>query len=317
MIRGLLNLPCASQACAVTIGNFDGVHRGHQALLRQTTERARALGIRTTVLSFEPTPREYFSRERAPARVSNLRTKVRDLCEAGVDRLVLQRFDAAFAQLEARVFVQQVLVKTLQARAVVIGDDFRFGARRAGDLELLHRMGQDHGFEVDGIGSVREGALRCSSTALREVLGAPDLSQAECILGRPFRIVGRVRSGLQLGRRLGMPTANIMLRRPPALRLGVYAVRARVLGMADGESAWTPAVANLGVRPTLGLTRCLLETHLIDRTLDLYGCTLEVEFCRYLRPELKFDGLEPLAAQMQQDKLDATAYFASAGAATA
>ncbi|MDD3762728.1 MAG: bifunctional riboflavin kinase/FAD synthetase [Nevskiales bacterium] len=309
LVRGLRHFGNAAAAgTAVTIGNFDGVHLGHQALVRRTVELARALGAAPVVLSFEPTPREYFSGERAPGRVINLRTKLQDLQQLGVDAVVLQRFGREFAAMEARDFVRQALVEQLGARAVVIGDDFRFGARRAGDLALLREEGARLGFHAEGLGSVRIGEQRCSSTALREALARPDLAQAREMLGHDYRIVGRVRGGLRLGRRLGMPTANLPLRRAPALCLGVYAVDVRIV--RDGVLGEPrPAVANLGVRPTLGLTRCLLEAHLLNAECDLYGEVLDVEFRRFLRPELRFDSVESLAVQMQADKRDALAFF--------
>ncbi len=315
LIRGLQNFPHAginsASGCVLTIGNFDGVHRGHQALLNRTVALAERYGVPATVLSFEPTPREYFSGERAPARVSNLCTKLLDLGSLGVEQVVLQRFGSAFAQLEATVFVREILANQLRVRAIVIGDDFRFGARRAGDLEMLRSEGLRLGYEVDGIASVCAEGQRCSSTALRDALAVPDLAHCEALLGRPYRIVGRVRGGLRLGRTLGMPTANVGLRRQPALRLGVYAVEARTLDRHGVGGAFLPGVANLGVRPTLGLTRCLLETHLINHSEDLYGSLLEVRFRQFLRPEQRFDDLAALSAQMQRDKHEAEVFFAS------
>lgn len=308
LIRGVQNWPIDARGCALTIGNFDGIHRGHQQLVRRTVELGRELDAPSTILSFEPTPREYFAPAGAPGRIGTLRGKLLDLDALGLDRLIVQRFGRAFAALEAPVFVREVLVRHLGVRALVVGDDFRFGARRAGDIELLRKAGQRHGFGVEGVASVTHAGLRCSSTAVRDALAKPDLERAEDLLGRPYRIVGRVRGGLKLGRRLGMPTANIGLRRLPALRLGVYAVTLRVLGQGHAP-AW-PGVANLGVRPTLGLTRCLLETHVFGESRDLYGSTVEVCFRRFLRPEERFASLDALAAQMQRDKDAALAFFA-------
>ncbi len=307
LTRGLHNLPDPVQRCVLTIGNFDGVHRGHQALIDHTVRLARRLGAAPTVLSFEPTPREYFAPASAPGRVGTLRGKLLDLQAMGVERLIVQRFHRGFAACEAEAFVRDWLVARLGLRGIVVGDDFRFGARRAGDLTLLHRLGQELGFEVEGIGSVEHAGLRCSSTAVRSALAAPDLEAAARLLGRPYRMVGRVRGGLRLGRQLGMPTANIGLTRSPALRLGVYVVELRRLG----DAHWRPAVANLGVRPTLGMTRCLLETHVLDADLDLYGATVEVRFLRFLRPEARFDSLEALRMQMMRDRDAALAFFAA------
>ncbi|MEW6166517.1 MAG: bifunctional riboflavin kinase/FAD synthetase [Pseudomonadota bacterium] len=308
LIRGLHNLGAERCGCVLTIGNFDGVHLGHQLLIRRTIELARAHGVPATVLSFEPTAREFFSRDAAPGRVGTLRGKLLDLEAQGVERLVLQRFSRSFAAVEAPVFVRELLVQRLGVRAVVVGDDFRFGARRAGDIELLRGEGRRHGFVVEGIGSVLSGGVRCSSTAVREALAAPDLDRAAELLGRPYRLVGRVRGGLRLGRKLGMPTANLPFRRAPALRFGVYAVELQRL--CGGDPTPLPGVANLGVRPTLGLSRCLLETHVFGASPDLYGATVAVEFKRFLRAEVRFDSLDELAAQMQRDKDDALAFFA-------
>ncbi|MGB0218770.1 MAG: bifunctional riboflavin kinase/FAD synthetase [Sinimarinibacterium flocculans] len=312
LVRGLHNLPDSARPCVLTIGNFDGVHRGHQALISRTVEHARRLGAAATVLSFEPTPREYFSRERAPGRVSTLRGKLLDLHAMGVARLIVQRFHRGFAAYEAVAFVRELLVGRLQIRGIVVGDDFRFGARRAGDLALLRRLGRENGFEVDVVGGVEHDGLRCSSTAVREALAAADLQRAQALIGRPYRLVGRIRSGLRLGRRLGMPTANLSLQRRPALRLGVYVVELRRLDV-DGAAA-LPGVANLGVRPTLGLTRCLLETHVLGHDVNLYGACVEVRFREFLRPEARFESLDALAAQMHRDKDAALAFFAAESA---
>lgn len=308
LIRGLHNWPADGGGCALTIGNFDGVHLGHQALIRRTVELARVHRVPATILSFEPTPREYFGGASA-GRVGTLRGKLLDLQALGVDRLVIQRFGRGFAGIEATVFVRDLLVARMGLRALVVGDDFRFGARRAGDLDLLRHEAARHGFAVEGLGSVLVSGRRCSSTAVRESLAAPALTQTEQLLGRPYRIVGRVRGGLRLGRQLGMPTANIPLLRRPAVRLGVYAVTVRRLDEAGG-GPW-PAVANIGVRPTLATSRCLLETHLLEGGTDLYGAVLEVRLRHFLRAEQRFASLEALAAQMQRDKDAALAFFAA------
>jgi riboflavin kinase / FMN adenylyltransferase len=307
LIRGLHNLPQQTQGTVLTIGNFDGVHRGHQALIGHTVRLAQQLAAVPTVLSFEPTPREYFAPAQAPGRIGSLRGKLLDLQAMGVERLIVQRFHRGFAACEAEAFVRDWLVARLALRGIVVGDDFRFGARRAGDLVLLRRLGAELGFVVEGIGSVEHAGLRCSSTSVRTALAAPDLDAAAQLLGRPYRLVGRVRGGLRLGRQLGMPTANVGLTRRPALRLGVYVVELRRIG----DSGWLPAVANLGVRPTLGMTRCLLETHVLDAELDLYGATVEVRFRRFLRPEARFDSLDALREQMLRDRDAALAFFAA------
>jgi riboflavin kinase/FMN adenylyltransferase len=303
IIRGQHNLRERHRGCVLTIGNFDGVHRGHQALIAMARKRATALGVPLAVLSFEPTPREFFHSESVPGRVATFRSRIALLSAQGVDRLILQRFDRGFAAYDPAAFVEELLVGKLGIRTLVVGDDFRFGAKRGGGIELLSELGRRHGYAVEHLATVAHGDCRCSSTALRASLAEADLVSVAAMLGRPYTLSGRVRRGLQLGRKLGMPTANINLHRRLALRQGIYAVRARV-----GGRDWQ-GVASLGVRPTLGLTRCLLETYLFGEPGDLYGATMEVEFCRYLRPELKFDSLDALSVQMQRDADDARAYF--------
>lgn len=297
LIRGLHNLALRHRGSAVSIGNFDGLHRGHQALVARLRALAAQHGVPSVVTIFEPTPREFFAPESAPPRVTSLRDKLRLLADAGVDRVLCLRFDRRLASLSAEAFIDQVLVDGLGARAVVVGDDFRYGAKRVGDLALLQARGAQRGFSAEGLHSVTHEGLRCSSSALRAALAVPDLALVENLLGRRYRILGRIRHGLKLGRQLGMPTANIHLHRPPALAHGVYAVRVRW----PGQRAGLPAVASLGVRPTLGMTTCLLETHVFDYSGSLYGVELDVEFQQFLRPQLRFDSLDALAAQMQAD----------------
>jgi riboflavin kinase / FMN adenylyltransferase len=301
LIRGQHNLRSGDRGCVLSIGNFDGVHRGHQALLALARGHADRLGLPLALLTFDPTPREFFTPAQAPPRVATLHDKLGDLARHGVDRVLLQRFDARFAALTPEAFVHDLLGQRLGVRLLVVGDDFRFGQARAGDVEFLRRTGPTAGFELAALPTVEEGAQRCSSTRLRAALAAADLDQAARLLGHPYRLSGRVRRGLQLGRTLAMPTANLPLRHPPALRLGVYAVE----GELDGRRL--PGVANLGVRPTLGHTPCLLETHFFEPPGELYGRCLRVRFHRFLRPEQRFDSLDALAAQMQRDKLVARA----------
>lgn len=309
LIRGLHNFAPQHRGSVVSIGNFDGLHRGHQALLA----RLRALAVQhrlpATVVCFEPMPREFFQGAAAPPRIADLRGKLRDLEMFGVERVVVLPFGARLAAMSAEAFVQTVLIEGLSARAVIVGDDFRYGQKRAGDLALLQRMGAVAGFTAEGLGTVEIGGERSSSTALRAALAQPDLNKVERLLDRRYRIVGRVRHGLKLGRELGMATANVHLRRPPALAHGVYAVRLAWPGAPQGLPGGLPGVASLGVRPTLGLTACLLETHVFDAKPDLYGQEVAVEFHKFLRPQLKFDGLDALAEQMQADGLAARHHF--------
>jgi len=306
LIRGLHNLAPSHRGCVVSIGNFDGLHLGHQALIGRLLALSRQYGLPSTVMVFEPTPREFFSPDSAPPRITGFRGKLRLLQRAGIDRVLLLRFDRRLANLEAADFVRHILVDGLGARAVVVGDDFRFGHKRGGDVALLQRMGVEAGFSVDGLGCVMLDAQRCSSTAVRQALALPDLAQAESLLGRRYRVFGRVRRGLQLGRKLGMPTANLMVRHKPALAHGVYAVKAYWPERPQGAAG----VASLGVRPTLGVTACLLETHIFGGPMELYGVEMEVELWRYLRPQLRFDSLDALAAQMQADGEEARKFMA-------
>ena len=297
IIRGRHNLSARHRGCVVTIGNFDGVHLGHQMLVARARELAGTLPV--TVLTFEPTPREYFSPDTAPARASTLRGKLAALAAAGADRVLLQRFGQPFCALTPQQFVEDFLLRQLGARAVVVGDDFRFGAARAGDFTLLSDMAKQLGFAAEHLPTLMVDGERCSSSSLREALAQADLERAARLLGRPYSVTGRLRRGLRLGSKLGMPTANIPLHHPPALRMGIYAVRARLQEhMHDG-------VASLGVRPTLGGTPRLLETHFFSHCGELYGQVMEVQPVAFLRPEEKFDSLDALAAQMQRDKLQA------------
>jgi riboflavin kinase/FMN adenylyltransferase len=279
----------------VTVGKFDGVHLGHQALLAATREQARRAGLQTTVLTFDPSPREFFCPDQPSPRVCTLRDKLAALSRYGVDRLILARFDAAIAQIPPQEFIEDILVKRIGARAIVVGDDTRFGRKRAGDIHLIQSMAPKLGYVAEAVSTVSVEGERCSSSAVRAALAAGDFPRTAGLLGRPYSICGRVRRGLQLGRKLDMPTANIPIHKRLALPLGVYAV----VGRCQGRS-WT-GVASLGIRPTLGLTQCLLETHLFGEPGDLYGRLLEVEFHSFLRPELKFDSLDALKKQMHLD----------------
>ncbi|WP_029891042.1 bifunctional riboflavin kinase/FAD synthetase [Polycyclovorans algicola] len=303
LVRGQHNAAALNRPCVVTIGNFDGVHRGHQALIATARREADARGLPVTLLTFEPTPLEVFAPASAPHRVTTLRTKLRDLAAYGVDQVLVQRFDARFAATSPDAFVTELLVRDLCARAVVVGDDFHFGKARGGDFSLLTEMGQRLGFTTHALGTVAAGTLRVSSTAVRKALAAADLPGAAELLGRPYRLTGRVRHGLHLGRTLDMPTANLPVYRPLALRHGVYCVELKC-----GDRV-LPAVANYGVRPTLGGTPALLEVHCLDNPGDLYGAEVDVTFLKALRDELRFDSLDALKAQMQADRTAAQAFF--------
>jgi len=302
LIRRLADWPAdATDGTVATIGNFDGVHVGHRVMLEAVSERAAALGVATTVISFEPLPHEFFAPDASPGRLQGLRDRVASLDACGIERLLLLPFDAAFAARTADAFVREVLVETLGVRHVVVGDDFRFGKERAGNLASLERAGREHGFTVTACETVELGGERASSSRVRAHLAAGELDAAAALLGRPYRISGRVVHGEKVGRTLGFPTANVALgsHRPP-LR-GVFAVRATDL---DDGSCW-PAVANLGERPTVGGRRLLLEVHVLDAAPELYGHHLAVDFVRRLRTEQRFDSLDALKAQIARDVDDA------------
>ncbi|WP_136255870.1 bifunctional riboflavin kinase/FAD synthetase [Onishia niordana] len=305
VIRGLHNLPQASQGCVATIGNFDGVHRGHQAILDQLRERAAKLGLPVTVVVFEPQPREFFAGEQAPPRLTRLRDKVRLLADHGVDQVLCLPFNDALRSLTARQFIDRTLVAGLGVRHLVVGDDFRFGRERDGDFTLLAKVGEECGFGVEHTRTFLLEGERVSSTHIRTLLASGNFAQAARMLGRPYRLAGRVIVDQQLGRTIGVPTANVpLLPQPLALR-GVYAV---VTELSDGRCL--PGVANIGWRPTVGSTRPVLEVHLFDVNEDLYGQRLRVYPCARLRGEIKFNGLEPLKEQIKIDQAQARRFFA-------
>ncbi len=283
---------------AVTIGNFDGIHLGHQAMLARLTSRAASVAALPTVLTFEPHPREVFTPDSAPTRLTSLREKLEILRSLGVAHVHVCRFTKPFAALSAEEFVERILVQGLNARYVLVGDDFRFGAKRAGDFALLQQLGEKHGFEAEALHTVEAAGQRASSTAVREALAAGDMAMAAQLLGRPYSISGRVVGGDQLGRKIGYPTANIQLKHNKAPVKGIFAVR--VQGLADGVD-W-PGVASLGTRPTVHTNgRPTLEVHLFNFNQSIYRQHLRVEFLHKLRDEAKFPDLDTLIAQIDLD----------------
>ena len=296
--------PCLTpRGSVMAIGAFDGLHRGHQALLAQVRERAQSLDCTPVVVSFEPLPRAYFSPEPVP-RLSSVREKLRGFAAAGMDHALLLRFNRALTAMSAEDFVRRVLVERLAAREVWVGSDFRFGHKRGGDVAMLERMGAELGFSARTMPAVQLEGARVSASRVRSLLAAGDFAAAEPLLGRPFVIEGKVEYGNQLGRTLGYPTANIHLPQRVSPIQGIFAVR---VGLGEGECSW-PGVASLGVRPTVNqVSQPLLEVHLFDFDGDLYGQRMAVEFVAKLRDEQKFDGLEPLKAQMALDSRRARA----------
>lgn len=288
------------QGSVVCIGAFDGLHLGHRALVRHAVARARALGVTAAALSFEPLPREFFAPGVPPPRLTLPRARFEGLCGLGADLVGLLRFDAHLAAMSAEDFVRRVLVARLSVREVHVGPGFRFGHRRAGDLETLRREGAVHGFKADAIAPVLLDGERVSSTRIRAALQEGRFDAAARLLGRPYAIAGTVVHGRHLGRTLGYPTANLRFGgKTPALS-GIYATRVHGVG----TQPW-PSVSNFGTRPTVGGVEPLLEAHLFDFDGDLYGRRIEVEFVAKLRDEEKFDDLPALVAQMDRDAAQA------------
>jgi riboflavin kinase/FMN adenylyltransferase len=305
LVRGLHNLRPQHRGCAATIGNFDGVHRGHQAILARLRERARELGVPSCVVIFEPQPREYFSPQTAPARLARLRDKVQLLAAEQVDLVLCLAFNKRLSQLSASEFVDTILIDGLGVKHLEVGDDFRFGCDRAGDFDFLTQAGSLQGFTVESAQTVEMDGVRVSSTQVRKALAAADFERAGQLLGRPFCIEGRVLHGQKLARQLGWPTANVQLKRRRAPLTGVYLVSVDI----DGKN-W-PGVANIGVRPTVaGDGSAHLEVHLLDFAGDLYGRHLTVAFHHKLRDEQRFASLEALKSAIDADVAAARAHWA-------
>ncbi len=318
--------PGIASACALTIGNFDGVHRGHQAMLALLSSEARHRGLPTCALTFEPHPRDFFARlagkpELAPARIATLRDKLSELERCGVDQVVVARFDAAFASQSPQAFIDDMLVAGLGARYVLVGDDFRFGAKRAGDYAMLDAAGQAQGFDVARMNSYEVHGLRVSSSAVREALAAGHMALAASLLGRPYSISGHVTHGRKLGRDLGRSapgqddgfrTLNLRFPHARPAAMGIYVVQ--TFGLASEP---LPGVASLGVRPTVDDSgRVLLEVHCLEWPEVLgaeggYGKLARVELLHKLRDEARYDGLPALTAAIRQDVTDARAFLAA------
>mgnify|MGYP006161016431 FL=1 len=304
LVRGLHNLRPQHRGCVATIGNFDGVHRGHQAILARLRERSAELGVPSCVLIFEPQPREFFAPDVAPARLARLRDKLALLAAEGVDRVLCLSFNRRLRELSAAEFVHRVLVEGLGVQHLEVGDDFRFGCDRAGDFAFLAEAGEREGFSVEAASTVELDGIRVSSTRVREALDAGDFALAQHLLGRPFQIDGRVLHGQKLGRQLNAPTANVQLKRKRVPLKGVYLVSTEI----DGQT-W-PGVANIGVRPSVaGDGRAHLEVHLLDFAGDLYGRRLTVAFHHKLRDEQRFASLEALKTAIAADIAAARAHW--------
>lgn len=300
IIRGEHNIRPRHRGCVATIGNFDGVHRGHQAVIAALEDKARARGARSTVVLFEPQPAEYFARAVPPARLTRLREKAELLAGLGVDQLLVLPFDQHLASRPADEFVRRCLIDGLDIRGLIVGDDFKFGSHRSGDFRLLQRFAETHGFSIDRAESFIEAGERVSSTSIRGLLREGRLAEVVPLLGRRYFISGRVVHGQKKGREMGFATANIDLHRLASPVHGIFA--ARVRGIDD---AALPAIAYVGSRPIVNGTRAVLEVHLFDFDRDLYGRYLKVDFVAKIRDDLPFTDFESLARQIARDCEDA------------
>lgn len=288
----------------VTIGNFDGMHRGHQQLIDKTIALAKQHQAQSLLVTFHPHPREFFAGRESVARLMRMREKFMAVQDSGLDAILALHFNQALAAESAEDFVKNILVDQLNVQAVVVGDDFRFGAKRAGDFALLQQLGKQYGFTAIQVPGVMHDNQRISSTWVREALQQGDLTLAETLLGHPYYLCGKVAYGAQRGRQLGFPTANIHLHRHLVPLKGVYAVR--VFGIDDHPLS---GVANVGIRPTVDGTRVLLEVFIFDFNRTVYGANMTVEFVQKIRDEEKYDSLDALKAQIDKDVLAVKDYF--------
>ena len=295
-IRGLHNLKPRHHGCVATIGNFDGVHLGHQAVIGQLAEKASELGLPTLVMLFEPQSQEFFAPEKSPPRLTRLREKLMALRRYSVDQVLCLRFNERLAGMAPEEFIRRILVAGLGVRYLVVGDDFRFGNKRRGDFAMLERAGREYGFQVVNMHSFDIDGERVSSTRIRLALADGDLTTAEKLLGRPYRMCGRVAHGNKIGRTIGIPTANIHLHRKVSPIKGVYVVEVFGLGREPIDGA-----ANVGNRPTIDGTRTLLEVHLLNFDEDIYGRHIHVNFLHKLRDEERYESLEELRQIILKD----------------
>ncbi|MGH8238745.1 MAG: bifunctional riboflavin kinase/FAD synthetase [Steroidobacteraceae bacterium] len=296
LVRGLHNVDRAARGCVLTIGAFDGIHRGHQEMIRVLRTIAATQRLPAALLSFEPTPREFFAKATPPARLTRFREKYEALRHYGVERFVCLRFDASLRSMGPGEFIGNVLVDALGARHVVVGHDFKFGRSVAGNVETLRVAGSARGFAVTEVPPFEIDGERVSSSLIRAALDAGNMARATRLLGRPYRMTGKVVAGAKLGRKLGFPTANLRPQRRATPLAGVFAIRVSGGGLQNA-----PGVASLGTRPAVNGKELLLEAHVFDFDGDLYRQTLHVDFIARLRDELWFPDLEPLVEQMKQD----------------
>jgi riboflavin kinase / FMN adenylyltransferase len=307
LIRGIPHLPVFKNGCVLTIGNFDGVHLGHKAVIEKLAERGNILGLPVVIMIFEPQPLEYFLGDKAPPRLTRLREKVAQFAKLPVDDLVIVRFNKQLANYDAGQFIDEVLVKRLNVKYLVIGDDFRFGKARQGDFAMLKAKSDVHGFKVQDTGSLQVDGLRVSSTLIRNALATGDLEKAEAMLGYRYSICGRVIHGDKRGRTIGYPTANIRIAINNLPFSGVFAVT-----MTGIDDLRIEGVANVGVRPTIdGSNKVVLETHLFDFNRDIYGYKVTVQFKQKIRAERRFQTVDELKEQIVDDVVEAKKIFAA------
>ncbi len=304
LIRGLYNLPEPLLASAVTIGNFDGVHRGHQLVIAQLKRVAAAAGLPTVVIIFEPQPIEYFAPGRAPRRLARFREKIAYLKAQRIDYLLCLHFNRELAEKSAEAFVQDILIDSLNTRHLVIGDDFHFGKNRQGNFGFLQQNSERFGFHVDETETLMHGGERVSSTRIRQRIEAGDFETAAELLGRPYSLSGRVAHGQKLGRQLGYPTINIKMGDKTLIVKGIFAVRVKGI-----DNRVLEGVASIGTRPTVAGVDTILEVYILDFDRDVYGYSVEVEFLHKIRDEKKFDSLEELSENIARDTETAIAYF--------
>ena len=308
LVRHLNDLPFDElrDGSAVTIGAYDGLHLGHEQLLARVKATAEERGLPSIIMSFEPTPKEFFSSSNPPARLMRFREKFEALADHGIDIFYCPRFNAQMRDIAADAFIRRILVHGLCARHVVVGDDFRFAAKREGRLEHLQQAGRALQYDVERVSSVIVEGVRVSSTAIREALWDGDIAHATALLGRPYRMSGKVVLGEKVGRTLGFPTANVDLRRKQSAVMGIFAVRVR--GLPGGTQ---DAVASVGTRPTFDGTKPILEVHIFDFDEDIYGKYIHVDFIGRLRSQVKYDDISDLVAQMHRDADNARSILAA------
>ena len=304
LIRDLYNLTSPLPESAVTIGNFDGVHLGHQRVISQLKQVAEAESLPTVVIIFEPQPIEYFAPEKAPKRLSRFRDKIAFLKEQQIDYLLCLRFDQALASQSAEAFVKNILIEKLGTRQLIIGDDFHFGKNRQGNYDYLQKNSERFGFRVSATETLIIDGERVSSTRIRECIQQDDFAAAESLLGRPYSLSGRIAHGQKLGRELGFPTINIKMGDKTLIVKGIFAVSVKGI-----DNRLLQGVASIGTRPTVNGVDTILEVYILDFSQDVYGYSVEVEFLHKIRDELKFDSLEELTTHIGQDTEKAKAFF--------